>query len=270
MKNIKHCFYVMLLAVFFLAALSVKASADIIPKIVTMNVGEQKWFSGLNYYTISHEWSVTDSSVINIISPSTSSLKCQVEALKAGKATLIYKHRYNQPTLVWNDLLQRAVPGYVESLEVVFYDITVNQPPTGIEMKKSVSVMVGDSYTLTASFVPSGSICALTWRSSDTAIAEVAGGKITTKAVGKVNITAVGANNIQAVCQVTVTKLAIPKPMKAESIAYNTIKFTWQDKHGFDGYVIYRKTGTGAWAKLATAKKGETSYVDNTVKCGQS
>lgn len=260
------CFFMLVLI--FVVGITVKASATTYTKIVTMNVGEQKWLWGYDYYTISDSWDSNDDSIISIISSSTSE-DCKVQAMKAGTATVIYKHWYNQPTLEWDDYWERYKTVYERQLDVIYYDITVKQPPTGIEMAPSLSIVVGDSYTLTPSFTPSGSSSTLTWTSSDTSIAEVNNGKITTKAVGSTNITAVTFNNLSTVCKVTVTRPDKPVLVKIKSVQYNAIEVFWNNTNNADGYEVYRKTNTSGWTLLGTVKQGVASYVDNTVISGQ-
>ena len=62
-------------------------------------------------------------------------------------------------------------------------------------------------------------------------------------------------------------KCAAPK-LKAVSNVATGIKFTWNKVTGADNYEIYRKTGNGAWKKLATVKGTVTTYTDKTAKSG--
>ena len=62
-------------------------------------------------------------------------------------------------------------------------------------------------------------------------------------------------------------KCAAPKLKSVENVATG-IKFTWNKVTGADNYEIYRKTGNGAWKKLATVKGTVTTYTDKTAKSG--
>jgi len=88
---------------------------------------------------------------------------------------------------------------------------TVKVTKPGITLNNStLSLYVGGSSTLTATTVPSGQT--VTWKSDNTSIATVSGGKVTAVAAGTANITAtitVNGTNYSATCKVTVTKPSI-------------------------------------------------------------
>ena len=79
--------------------------------------------------------------------------------------------------------------------------------PTGITvLPKTLSIDRGETYTLKADLKPVNANPAVTWSSSNTAIATVsATGVVTTHAAGKATITAKTINNLSATCGVTVT-----------------------------------------------------------------
>ena len=95
---------------------------------------------------------------------------------------------------------------------------------------------------------------------------------ITTK---KATVTAAGSKYQKCtVCGVKIKtakiaqlKCAAPK-LKAVSNVATGIKLTWNKVTGADNYEIYRKTGNGAWKKLATVKGTVTTYTDKTAKSG--
>lgn len=46
------------------------------------------------------------------------------------------------------------------------------------------------------------------------------------------------------------------------------IKFSWGQVPGADGYIVYRKTGSSTWVKLAAVQKDELYFKDDSVKNG--
>lgn len=87
--------------------------------------------------------------------------------------------------------------------------ITVADPSIQLD-KSSVDLYVGATATLSATVVPAGS--AITWKSADTSIATVSGGKITAVAAGSTTVTAsitVNGKSYTASCPVKVTKPSI-------------------------------------------------------------
>ncbi len=65
-----------------------------------------------------------------------------------------------------------------------------------------------------------------------------------------------------------VRRLTTPKLAKVVS-AKNGITFTWGKVSGAIGYIVYRKTGSGGWQKIATLKGASTvKYLDKSAKKG--
>ena len=63
--------------------------------------------------------------------------------------------------------------------------------------------------------------------------------------------------------------LAKPTSVKVTSVGYNSVKLTWKMVKGANGYVIYRKTGSGSYKKIAKVSKNTTTtYTDKSLKCG--
>ena len=54
------------------------------------------------------------------------------------------------------------------------------------------------------------------------------------------------------------------------SVSYNSIKITWSNVCGEDGYYIYRKTSGTSWKKVAEVKANTTSWIDKELTCGTS
>lgn len=99
---------------------------------------------------------------------------------------------------------------YAEELagenKTVTATIKVRVPVSGITLNKtSLSLTVGGSETLKATISPTNaSDKAVTWKSDNTKVATVSGGKVTAKAAGTANITATAADGKSAKCKVTV------------------------------------------------------------------
>ena len=63
-------------------------------------------------------------------------------------------------------------------------------------------------------------------------------------------------------------RLADPTVSSASNITAG-VQVKWAKTAGATGYVVYRKTGTGSWSRLATIKSGTTtSYTDKSAKSG--
>ena len=87
--------------------------------------------------------------------------------------------------------------------------VTVKEAtPTGISLPNSLSLIVGESKTITPTVYPSGADYSLTWISSDASIATVtSSGSVTGKKVGTVRITAeIDGYGYSDFCNVTVEK----------------------------------------------------------------
>ena len=66
----------------------------------------------------------------------------------------------------------------------------------------------------------------------------------------------------------TVKRLADPTVSSASNITAG-VQVKWAKTAGATGYVVYRKTGTGSWSRIATIKSGSTtSYTDKSAKSG--
>jgi len=66
----------------------------------------------------------------------------------------------------------------------------------------------------------------------------------------------------------SITYVATPKLTSAVNAATG-VKFTWGKVSGATGYLIYRKTGTGAWTKVKTITSAATvAWTDTAVKTG--
>lgn len=65
-----------------------------------------------------------------------------------------------------------------------------------------------------------------------------------------------------------ITCIAAPK-LKSVSASTSGVTVNWNKATGASGYIVYRKTAGGSWAKIATVKGNSTvKYVDKTAKKG--
>jgi len=80
-------------------------------------------------------------------------------------------------------------------------------PVSSIKISKvSMNMVIGETFTLTASISPSNATNkTITWTSSNSSIASVSGGKVTAKSPGTTTITAKSSNGKTATCTVKVT-----------------------------------------------------------------
>ena len=66
----------------------------------------------------------------------------------------------------------------------------------------------------------------------------------------------------------TVKRLADPTVSSVSNITAG-VQVKWAKVTGATGYIVYRKTGTGSWSRIATIKGGSTtSYTDKSAKSG--
>ena len=84
--------------------------------------------------------------------------------------------------------------------------VTVRKAPESVKLGNSkVTMTEGAAKTLKATLSPSGSRTSLTWKSSNTKVAQVSdSGRVTAKAKGTATITVTTGNGKKATCKVTV------------------------------------------------------------------
>ena len=114
--------------------------------------------------------------------------------------------------------------------------------PDEITLDKSSEVMYfGGKMTLTPTLMPLDiTEKAVTWNSSNPAVATVNNGVVTAKGAGKTIITAMTANNLKATCEVTVYAYNNPSNIFAD-IKYNSWQYNAAKAVYDKGYM----TGTG-------------------------
>ncbi len=107
-------------------------------------------------------------------------------------------------------IIAKTVNGYTASCVVTVSARPVVLPTSVTLNKSSLSLTVGNAYTLTATVEPSNATDkSLTWSSTDTGVATVSNGKVTAKSVGSADIQVKTCNGKTAVCRVTVKERVI-------------------------------------------------------------
>ena len=89
--------------------------------------------------------------------------------------------------------------------------VTVSgKPVTSVSIKSSLSMEVGETYTLTPTITPFDAATSYTWSSDDSNVATVSqSGKVTAKSAGTANITVKTDNGKSATCKVTVSAKSV-------------------------------------------------------------
>jgi uncharacterized protein YjdB len=89
--------------------------------------------------------------------------------------------------------------------------VTVSgKPVTSVSIKSSLSMEVGDTYSLTPTISPSDAVTSYTWSSDGSNVATVSqSGKVTAKSAGAANITVKTDNGKTATCKVTVSAKSV-------------------------------------------------------------
>ena len=131
-------------------------------------------------------WKSSDSTIASVSGG-------KITAKKAGKATI---------TATTSNGKSASISVTVTENQVLASSVSFD--------KTALSLKVGESYTLNATVSPGNTTNkALTWKSSDSTIASVSGGKITAKKAGKATITATTSNGKSASISVTVTNAIV-------------------------------------------------------------
>ena len=179
---------------------TVKPTKITIPSVVSVEVGESKDIEATvtpanAEYTLT--WSISDNSI----------------------ATVYQNGMITGKSVGYADLKVKADNGVYAMCRVSVYRPT----PTSISMKSSLSMTVGETYTLSPTVYPSNSQYTLTWTSSNTDVATVtSSGKVTAKSAGTANITVKTDNGKTATCNVmvsakSVTTVSIPSTLSLEA-----------------------------------------------------
>ena len=178
---------------------TVKPTKITIPSTVSVEVGEsldiETTVTPSNAeYTL--PWSISDNSI----------------------ATVYQNGMITGKSVGYADLKVKADNGVYAMCRVSVYRPT----PTNVNMKSSLAMNVGDTYTLSPIVYPTNSKYTLTWTSSDTNVATVSSsGEVTAKSAGTANITVTTDNGKTASCKVevstkSVTDISIPSTLSLE------------------------------------------------------
>ena len=131
-------------------------------------------------------WKSSDSTIASVSGG-------KITAKKAGKATI---------TATTSNGKSASISVTVTENQVLASSVSFD--------KAAFSLKVGESYTLNATVSPGNTTNkALTWKSSDSTVVSVSGGKITAKKAGKATITATTSNGKSASISVTVTNAIV-------------------------------------------------------------
>ena len=124
--------------------------------------------------------------------------------------------------------------------------VTVEVPATDISLNKTdITMVMGESATLSATLVPADSTDELVWSSSDPAIFTVNNGKVTAVAVGTATLTVKARDGVQATC---IVRVKSPVPDSVTSATF-TVK---------SGYI--RKISLGTTVEKLLAGLNEKQY----------
>ena len=161
----------------------VKPTSITLPSVVSLEVGETKdlvptVIPANAEYTLT--WSISDNSI----------------------ATVYQNGMITGKSVGYADLKVKADNGVYTMCRISVY----RPSPTSVSMKSSLSMTVGDTYTLSPSVYPSNAQYSLTWSSDNSAVATVSqSGVVTAKNSGKANISVSTNNGKTATCKVTVS-----------------------------------------------------------------
>lgn len=167
------------------------ATLDVFPTPQTIMVGVTKWvyatqtraIGGTYFY--SEDESIATVTRGELASEGSYTTAAQITAKKAGKVNIIAKN-VNGLTAI----CEVTVPG---------------QTVSSVSVNSSLTMEIGDTYTLTPTFTPSDAETSFTWTSDKSSVASVSNsGKVTAKGAGIANIKITTDNGKTAICKVTV------------------------------------------------------------------
>ena len=137
---------------------------------------------------------------------------------------------------------------------VVTYEVGAEVAATAIELDQTaLTIKEGATATLKATLTPANATTAVTWESSDEAVATVAAGKVTAKAAGTATITA-KAGTLSATCAVTVEAAPLMTCAEASALAKDGIAKLGE-------VVVTYVNGSNTYVKDATG--GALIYANN-------
>ncbi len=153
----------------------------------------------------------------------------------------------------------------------------INYPPapvtvTGVSLDTAeAAVETGSTVRLNAAVAPdNASFKDVQWSSSDETVAAVTdNGVVKGLAAGNAVIRVTGAENEEVYAECTVTVKDPVKPViSTVTDTGNGIQITWNKVEEAAKYRLYRKTGSGSWAKLTDTTS--TTYTDKNAETGMT
>ena len=171
------------------------ATLEVFPTPQTIKVGETKWvyatqtraIGGTYFY--SEDESIATVTRGELASEGSYTTAAQITAKKAGKVHIVAKN-VNGLT----DICKVTVPA---------------QTVSSVSIKSSLTMEIGETYTLTPTITPSGAETSFTWTSDKSSVASVSSsGKVTAKSAGTANVKVTTDNGKTATCKVTVNASA--------------------------------------------------------------
>ena len=182
----------------FFASLSANAGGTYYVK-----VGEEKMLSFTpksGFLNNTMVWRSYNTSCVSVKGPQYTSytyVKALAATTSARGALVQCEYKY-----MWNGFALTAT----EDFYIIVEDNTPKEP-TGISMQSSLTLNVGDSYTLYPTVYPSGVSTSITWSTNNRNVASVtSGGRVTGESEGTATIYATTHNGYYTSCNVTVTK----------------------------------------------------------------
>ena len=235
---------------------TVKPTKITIPSVVSVEVGESKDIEATvtpanAEYTLT--WSISDNSI----------------------ATVYQNGMITGKSVGYTDLKVKADNGVYAMCRVSVYQPT----PTSISTKSSLSMTVGETYTLSPTVYPSNSQYTLTWTSSNTNVATVSSsGKVTAKSAGTANITVKTDNGKTATCNVTVsaksvTSVSIPSTLSLETGETYTLTPTITPSDAITSYTWSsdnNSVATVSQSGVVTAKSAGTANITVKIDNGKT
>ena len=168
-----------------------------------VKVGEEKMLSFTpksGFLNNTMAWRSYDTSCVSVKGPQYTSytyVKALAATTSARGALVQCEYKY-----MWNGFALTAT----EDFYIIVEDNTPKEP-TGISMQSSLTLNVGDSYTLYPTVYPSGVSTSITWSTNNRNVASVtSGGRVTGESEGTATIYATTHNGYYTSCNVTVTK----------------------------------------------------------------
>ncbi len=174
------------------------ASLEVFPTPQTIKVGETKWvyvtqtraIGGTYFY--SEDESIATVTRGELASEGSYTTAAQITAKKAGKVNIVAKN----------------VNGLTAICEVTVTAQTVSS----VSINSSLTMEIGETYTLTPTITPSDAETSYTWSTDKSSVATVSQyGVVTAKGAGTANIKVTTDNGKTATCKVTVNAVTATK-----------------------------------------------------------